>query len=137
MQDRSRDRTAPDGARLPTDRRTLLAVAAGGAFAAVFVSELSSAPAWRGTEFDVRLLGLALVSVATGVRFGLRDRLGPRAFGLLVFGLLAGVSSVGVYALVGLLGMPPSAGVRFLFAAPVVAGLGTAAGLWSVRRLRR
>ncbi|MET9326014.1 hypothetical protein [Tsukamurella sp. NPDC003166] len=136
MQDRTRDRTAPDGARLPADRRTLLAVAAGGALAAVLVNELSTAPTWRSAEFDVRLLGFALVSVAAGILFGLRDRLGPRAFGLLVFGLLAGFSSVGVYALVGLLATPPAAGVRFLFAAPVVAALGTAAGLWLVRRIR-
>ncbi|GAA1083968.1 hypothetical protein [Tsukamurella spumae] len=137
MQDRSPEPTVLDGARLPTDRRTLLAVAAGGAVAAVLVSELSSAAAWRDTEFDVRLLGLAVLSLATGALFGVRDRLGPRVFGLLVFGVLASFSSVGVYALVGLLAMPPAAGVRFLFAAPVVAGLATAAGAWSVRRIRR
>lgn len=88
-------------------------------------------------EFDVRIVGLALLSFVTGALFVLRDRLGDRWFGFLVFGVLAGFSSVGVYGLVSLLAMPPSAGVRFLFAAPVVAGLGIAGGWAIVRRARR
>lgn len=137
MQDRSPEDPAAAGPRLPTDRRTLLAVAAGGALAAVSSAELSAAPTWRDAVFDVRLVGLAVLSVLTGVLFGLRDRMDPRWFGLLVFGILAGFSSVGVYGLVALLGMPPSAGVRFLVGAPLVAGAGIAAGLWLARRARR
>ncbi len=136
MQDRSPDAEA-GAPRLPTDRRTLLAVAAGGALAAVSVAELSAAPTWRTAVFDVRLIGLAVLSVVTGVLFGLRDRMGPHWFGLLVFGVLAGFSSVGVYALVALLGMPPAAGVRFLLGAPVAAVAGVAGGLWLVRRVLR
>ncbi|NMD57029.1 MULTISPECIES: hypothetical protein [Tsukamurella] len=137
MQETSPDRPAPDGARLPTDRRTLACVALGGALAAVLTSRISSASAWRAMEFDVRIVGLALLSFVTGALFVLRDRLGDRWFGFLVFGVLAGFSSVGVYGLVSLLAMPPSAGVRFLFAAPVVAGLGIAGGWAIVRRARR
>ncbi|CAM3724357.1 hypothetical protein ACXYTP_21095 [Tsukamurella ocularis] len=126
-----------DDARLPTDRRTLAAVALGGAFAAAAANRLSAAPAWRALEFDVRIGGLAVLSLLTGALFALRDVLGDRWFGFLVFGVLGGFGSVGVYGLVSLLGMPPSAGVRFLFAAPTVAALGMAAGRAIVRRARR
>ncbi len=122
---------------LATDRRTLACVAAGGAVTAVLVGALSSAPAWRGLAFDVRLAGLAVVSVLAGMLFALRDRMGDRWFAVVVFGVLSGFSSVGVYALVALLGMPPSAGVRFLFGAPVIAAAGTAAGYALTRRARR
>lgn len=127
----------PDGVRLPTDRRTLACVALGGALAAVAASRLSSAPTWRALEFDVRIAGLAVLSLLTGLLFALRDVIGDRWFAFLVFGVLAGFGSVGVYGLVSLLAMPPSAGVRFLFAAPVVAALGIAAGRATVRRMRR
>ncbi|MBS4103490.1 hypothetical protein [Tsukamurella paurometabola] len=137
MQETSPDPTVTDGVRLPTDRRTLACVAAGGALAAVAANRLSSAPAWRALEFDVRIGGLAVLSLLAGALFALRDRLGDRWFAFLVFGVLSGFASVGVYGLVSLLGMPPSAGVRFLVAAPVVAGLGIAAGRAVVRRARR
>ncbi|MGC5023888.1 MULTISPECIES: hypothetical protein [unclassified Tsukamurella] len=129
--------TVSDGPRLPTDRRTLACVALGGALAAVAASRLSSAPAWRALEFDVRIAGLAVLSLLTGALFALRDVIGDRWFAFLVFGVLAGFGSVGVYGLVSLLAMPPSAGVRFLFAAPAVAALGMAAGRAIVRRARR
>lgn len=125
-----------DGARLPVDRRTLVCVGLGGALAAVLTSKLSSAPAWRALDFDVRIAGLAVLSLIAGALFALRDVLGDCWFGFLVFGLLAGFGSVGVYGLVSLLAMPPSAGVRFLVAAPAVAALGIAAGRAIVRRLR-
>ena len=137
MQEITPDRRAPDGVRLPTDRRTLACVALGGALAAVATSGISSAPAWRALEFDVRLAGLALLSLVTGALFALRDVIGDRWFAFLVFGVLAGFGSVGVYGLVSLLAVPPSAGVRFLVAAPVVAALGMAAGRAFVRRARR
>ncbi|KXO94322.1 hypothetical protein AXK57_20920 [Tsukamurella pulmonis] len=137
MQETPPDRTAPDSVRLPTDRRTLACVALGGALAAVAVTKLSHSSTWRALEFDVRIAGLTLVSLITGALFALRDVLGDRWFGFLVFGVLAGFASVGVYGLVSLLGMPPSAGVRFLVAAPLVAALGTAAGAAIVRRVRR
>ncbi len=137
MQETSPDRPTADGVRLPTDRRILAFVAVGGALAAVTANRISSASAWRAMEFDVRISGLAVVSLLTGALFALRDVLGDRWFGFLVFGVLAGFGSVGVYGLVSLLGMPPSAGVRFLFAAPLVAAAGTAAGWAIARRARR
>lgn len=127
----------PDDPRLPTDWRTLACVALGGALVAVLAAKISSAPAWRALDFDVRIAGLAVVSVTAGALFVLRDVLGDRWFAFLVFGVLAGFGSVGVYGLVSLLAMPPSAGVRFLFAAPAVAALGMAAGRAIVHRMRR
>lgn len=137
MEDESSSALAPDGARLPTDRRTLLCVALGGAIAAAAVRELSAAPTWRALDFDIRLAGLAVVSVLVGVLIGVRDLIGDRWFAFGVFGVLAGFASVGMYALVGLLGMPPSAGVRFLFGAPVVAAVGIGGAAALVRRVRR
>ncbi|MEC4613829.1 hypothetical protein [Tsukamurella tyrosinosolvens] len=137
MQETSSDRPVPDGARLPTDRRTLACVAIGGALAAVSTASLSAAPAWRALELDSRFVGIAVLSLVTGVLFALRDALGDRWFAFLVFGVLAGFASVGVYGLVSLLGMPPSAGVRFLFGAPLVSALGIGAGYVLARRARR
>ncbi|TWS21533.1 hypothetical protein FK529_02800 [Tsukamurella asaccharolytica] len=136
MQDRPPDRPVPNGPRLPTDRRTLACVALGGALAAVAATRLSSATAWRALEFDVRVGGLFVLSLLTGALFAVRDVVGARWFGFLAFGVLAGFGSVGVYGLVSLLGMPPSAGVRFLFAAPAVAAAGMAAGWAIVRQIR-
>ncbi|WP_461167755.1 hypothetical protein [Tsukamurella serpentis] len=137
MPDPTPEITASDGGRLPTDRGTLACVALGGALAAVIANRMTSAPAWRSLDADSRLIGLAGVAVLVGVLFGFHDRLGPRWMGLLVFGFLGGFASVGVYSLVGMLGMPPEAGVRFLLCAPPVAAAGIAAGLWPVRRWRR
>lgn len=137
MQENSPERSAPDGKRLPTDRRTLACVALGGALVAVATSTLSNAPAWRALAFDVRTAGLFVVAVLAGALFTARDAVGDRWFAFLVFGVLAGFGSVGVYCLVSLLGMPPSAGVRFLVAAPIAAALGVGAGWVLGRRVRR
>ncbi|CAM3358160.1 hypothetical protein [Tsukamurella hominis] len=137
MQETSPDRPAPDGARLPTDRRTLACVALGGALVGIATTKLSAAPAWRALELDARFVGIAVLSLLTGALFALRDVVGERWFAFLAFGVLAGFGSIGVYGLVSLLGMPPSAGVRFLFGAPLVSALGIAAGYALVRRARR
>lgn len=122
---------------MPTDRRTLGCVALGGALVAVATTALSNAPAWRALEFDVRTAGLFVVAVLAGALFTVRAAIGDRWFAFLVFGVLAGFGSVGVYCLVSLLGMPPSAGVRFLVSAPIAATLGIGAGRAIGRRLRR
>lgn len=137
MQETSPERSAPVGVRLPTDRRTLTCVALGGALVAVATTSLSNAPAWRALAFDVRTAGLFVVAVLAGALFTARDIVGDRWFAFLVFGVLAGFGSVGVYCLVALLGMPPSAGVRFLVAAPIAAALGIGAGRAIGRKVRR
>lgn len=122
---------------LPTDRTTLACVALGGALSATAAYVLSSDSTWRALQFDVRILGLFIVSVLVGVGFALRDLLGGRLFAFLVFGVLVGFTSVGLYAVISLIAMPPAAGVRFLFAAPIAAALGTVAGDSLTQRVRR
>lgn len=135
MHETSSERTTAVGTRLPTDWRTVACVALGGALAAVATAELSDATAWRELAFDIRIVGLFALSLLAGALFAARAAVGERWFAFLIFGVLAGFSSVGVYCLVSLLSMPPAAGLRFLVAAPIAAALGIAAGGALGRRL--
>lgn len=137
------DGSDDEQARLPVDRVTLACVAAGGALSATAAYALSANSTWRALQFDVRIVGLFVVSLLVGVSFAVRDVLGDRLFAFLTFGVLVGFTSIGLYAVISLIAMPPSAGVRFLFAAPIVAAAGTVLGdkvtqwLRGRQRLRR
>ncbi|WP_019201436.1 hypothetical protein [Tsukamurella sp. 1534] len=136
MNDTSADVAPPVERPLPTDRRTLLCVGLGGATSAIAAHLLSDQSAWRHLAFDARFAGIAVITFVAGLLFQARARVGDRWFGFLVFGVGAGLTSVGVYAVIGLIAVPPAAGVRFLLVAPVAAALGFAAAAGVVRIAR-